>query len=46
MTPHLTTAVNRGLGAALAIGILDLAAGLTLAETGKFFRFSGEERDF
>lgn len=30
----------------VAAGILDISAGLTLAETGKFFRFSGEERDF
>lgn len=30
----------------VAAGILDIAAGLTLAETGRFFRFSGEERDF
>lgn len=30
----------------VAAGILDIAARLSLAETGKFFRFSGEERDF
>ncbi|MDA9208160.1 SDR family NAD(P)-dependent oxidoreductase [Octadecabacter sp.] len=30
----------------VAAGILDISAGLTLAETGKFFRFTGEERDF
>lgn len=42
MTTYLITGVNRGIGA----GILDISAGLTLAETGKFFRFSGEERDF
>ena len=30
----------------VAAGILDISAGLTLAETGKFFRFSGEEREF
>lgn len=30
----------------VAEGILDISAGLTLAETGKFFRFSGEEREF
>jgi NAD(P)-dependent dehydrogenase (short-subunit alcohol dehydrogenase family) len=30
----------------VAAGILDISAGLTLAETGKFFRFSGEERAF
>ncbi|MGJ8621190.1 MAG: SDR family NAD(P)-dependent oxidoreductase [Yoonia sp.] len=32
--------------AEVAAGILDIAAGLTLADTGKFFRFTGEERDF
>jgi hypothetical protein len=31
---------------AVAAGILDISAKLTLAETGKFFRFSGEEREF
>lgn len=30
----------------VAAGILDISARLTLAETGKFFRFSGEEREF
>ncbi|WP_298259947.1 SDR family NAD(P)-dependent oxidoreductase [uncultured Litoreibacter sp.] len=30
----------------VAAGILDISAGLTLAKTGKFFRFSGEEREF
>ena len=30
----------------VAAGILDISAGLTLAETGKFYRFSGEERAF
>lgn len=30
----------------VAAGILDISAGLTLAETGKFFHFSGEEREF
>ncbi|MEN8917320.1 MAG: SDR family NAD(P)-dependent oxidoreductase [Octadecabacter sp.] len=30
----------------VAAGILDVCAGLTLAKTGKFFRFSGEEREF
>lgn len=30
----------------VAAGILDISERLTLAETGKFFRFSGEEREF
>ncbi|KIN78781.1 SDR family NAD(P)-dependent oxidoreductase [Sulfitobacter mediterraneus] len=30
----------------VAAGFLDISAGLTLAETGKFFRFTGEEREF
>lgn len=42
MTTYLITGVNRGLG----VGILGISAGLTLAETGKFFRFSGEEGEF
>ncbi|WP_342070227.1 hypothetical protein [Yoonia algicola] len=47
MTTYLITGVDRGLGASLvAAGILDITAKLTLAETGKLFRFSGEERDF
>ncbi|MEL6957683.1 MAG: SDR family NAD(P)-dependent oxidoreductase [Pseudomonadota bacterium] len=32
--------------AVVAAGILNISAGLTLAETGKFFLFSGEEREF
>ena len=32
--------------AAVARGILDLAGRLSLADTGKFFRFTGEERSF
>jgi len=32
--------------AAVARGILDLAGRLTLADTGRFFRFTGEERGF
>ena len=31
---------------AVARGILDVAERVTVAETGKFFRFTGEERDF
>jgi len=30
----------------VAAGILDLAERLTIADTGKFFRFTGEEREF
>ncbi|SHG48027.1 SDR family NAD(P)-dependent oxidoreductase [Cognatishimia maritima] len=30
----------------VAKGILDIALGLQMADTGKFFRFTGEERDF
>ncbi len=47
MTTYLITGVNRGLGAALvAAGIFDIFSGLSLAATGKFFRFSGKEIEF
>ena len=30
----------------VAAGILSLAAGISINDTGKFFRFDGEEREF
>ena len=38
--------LDHGRAPALMGGILDIVEGLTLAQTGKFFRFTGEEREF